>query len=216
MGARSVAVRNALGSSPLRAGASGSADRRPPLEPGGAPAPPAWSGDSGVPLLPADAAPLREVEARGGQVNNLYRSLANHPVLLEAWTNFAWTLRGRCATPRALRELLILRASQLRGSRYLWDDHVRFGEEAGLTTEKIERLASWRGSAIYDKRERAALELTEQLTVTGGVADDTLCEVERHFSPDEVVEIVVTIAFYSMAPRVLDALRVPLMTAEPG
>jgi alkylhydroperoxidase family enzyme len=173
----------------------------------------------GVPLLDADAPPLRAVEERGGRVNNLYRALANQPVLLEAWTNFAWTLRGRCRTPRPLRELLILRASQLADSRYIWEDHVRFGKEAGLSDDRIEQLSSWRDSPLFDPRERAALEFTESLVVDGRVEDAVLLELERRFTPDEVVELALTASFYTMAPRVVEALRVPLMSearAEPS
>ena len=164
-----------------------------------------------IPLLPADAPPLRGVEDRGGRVNNLYRKLANNPALLEAWTGFAWKLRGDCATPRALRELLILRAAQLAGSRYLWDDHVRFGREAGLTNERIVQLGAWRDSTLYDEDERAGLEFAEQLVERGGVDDELLAALESRFTPSEVVELTLTVSFYTMAPRVIEALRVPLM-----
>jgi alkylhydroperoxidase family enzyme len=166
---------------------------------------------SGVPLCPNDSEPLLGVERRGGRINNLYRCLANSPVLLEAWTDFAWTLRADCNTPRTLRELLILRAAQLTESEYLWEDHIRFGKEAGLAAAQTEALATWRESDVFDTRERLALELTEQLVVTGRVSEKSLIAFESHFSPGEIVELALTIGFYSMVPRVLDALRVPLM-----
>lgn len=166
---------------------------------------------AGVPLCPDDSEPLRGVEERGGRINNLYRCLANSPVLLKAWTDFAWSLRADCDTPRTLRELLILRAAQLTGSEYLWDDHVRFGQDVGLTNAQIDALSSWRDSDVFDARERVALELAEQLVKTGRVSDQALAELEASFSPDQVVELVLTVGFYAMVPRVLDALRVPLM-----
>ena len=151
-------------------------------------------------------------------MNNLYRCLANQPVLLEAWTNFAWTLRAGCVTPRTLRELLILRAAQLTNSRYLWEDHVRFGKEAGLSESRIAALASWRSSDTFDPRERAALQFAEQLIVDGRVTDEALGAVKAEFPPEEVVELALTVGFYAMVPRVLDSLRVPLMnrTSDTG
>lgn len=168
----------------------------------------------GVPLCAADSEPLLGVERRGGQVNNLYRCLGNQPVLLRAWTDFAWTLRADCETPRTLRELLILRAAQLTSSQYLWNDHVGFGRHAGLSDVQIQALSSWRRSDMFDARERAALELAEQLVVTGRVSDDSLAVLESYFSPPEIVELAMTVGFYSMVPRVLDALRVPLMPSR--
>jgi 4-carboxymuconolactone decarboxylase len=169
----------------------------------------------GVPLVAADAPPLLALEQRGGKVSHLYRSLANQPILLKAWTDFAWTLRAECTTPRPLRELLILRAAQLTGSRYLWEDHVRFGRDAGLADEEIAALESWRTSPLFEPKERFALELAEQLIQTGRVRDEALAAAEQEFPPDELVELALTIGFYAMVPRVLDALRVPLhLTGE--
>jgi alkylhydroperoxidase family enzyme len=167
-------------------------------------------------MLDPDAPPLRALEARGGEVKNLYRSLANHPVLLEAWTDFAWTLRFQCRTPRTLRELLILRAAQLTDSKYLWEDHVRFGREAGLNDRQIAALKEWRHSSEFDARQRTALEFAEQLITSGAVSDEALAALQAEFAADEVVELALTVSFYAMAPRVLDALRVPLQDFAPG
>jgi AhpD family alkylhydroperoxidase len=166
----------------------------------------------GVPLCADDSEALLGVVQRGGEVSNLYRCLANQPMLLEAWTDFAWRLRAECATPRALRELLILRAAQLTGAQYVLDDHVRFGRDAGLSDARIQALSSWRssGAGMFDARERAALELAEQLVVSGQVADEGLEMLERHFSASEIVELALTVGFYAMVPRVINALRVPL------
>lgn len=147
-------------------------------------------------------------------MNHLYRCLANQSVLLKAWTDFAWTLRADCQTPRVLRELLILRAAQLAGSQYLWNDHVNFAREAGLADSQIKALSLWQTSDTFDAHERVALELVEQLVITGHVSDSKLALLESHFSPAEVVELVLTVGFYSMVPRVLDALRVPLMSSR--
>src|SRR5262249_54944996 len=125
-----------------------------------------------VPLLPDDAPPVRAVAERGGPIKNLYRSLANQPTLLKAWTDFAWTLRFESTTPRPLRELLILRAAHLTGSSYLWADHVFFGRDSGLTDERIEALKQWRESDRFTVSERAALELADQLITTGRVSEE--------------------------------------------
>jgi 4-carboxymuconolactone decarboxylase len=179
--------------------------------------PAAGSGESesrdrpaGVPPLDPTDPPLLAVEERGGRVNNLYRCLGNQPRLLESWTDFAWTLRAECATPRTLRELLILRAAQLTASRYLWEDHVRFGRDAGLGDEQVGELSRWRSSARFDERERAALEFAERLVLEGRVSDEVLVALERHFAAHQVVELTLTVGFYTMVPRVIDALRVPL------
>lgn len=57
---------------------------------------------------------------------NLYRLLGHAPAMLKAWTGLAWPLRNEAKTPRALRELMILRGSQIMGADYEWTHHVRW------------------------------------------------------------------------------------------
>ena len=69
---------------------------------------------------PADFEPRQKkrVEELWGTPPNLYKALANHPHLLAAWTEFSKTLRHDTRTPRALRELVILRGAQLMRSAF--------------------------------------------------------------------------------------------------
>ena len=64
---------------------------------------------------PSAAGKIAELGA--GQLN-LYRALANAPDLLEAWLDFAWSLRDDCMTPRLLRKLMILRTASVMRSDY--------------------------------------------------------------------------------------------------
>ena len=165
---------------------------------------------SGVPLVADDHPGLRALAARGIPPSNLYRALANQPAMLEAWTGFAWKLREDATTPRALRELLILRAAQLASAHYVWQDHVPMATAAGVAPDRIDALASWEGSDAFDAAERAALAFTDELIARPAVQDATLAALEHHFDVPERVELALTVGFYAMVPRVLEALRVPL------
>ncbi|MEO1689677.1 MAG: carboxymuconolactone decarboxylase family protein, partial [Pseudomonadota bacterium] len=93
----------------------------------------------------------------GIEVPALYRSLGAAPAMLEAWLAFAWALRREAGTPRALRELVILRGAQVAGAAYEWAHHVPMAREAGVAQARIDALAGWRGSDLFDEAERAAL-----------------------------------------------------------
>src|SRR5262245_1456488 len=170
----------------------------------------------GVPLRPPDDAPLRELEERGIAVTELYRALANHPPALRAWTDMAWTLRGLETTPRRLRELLILRAAQLSGARYIWRDHVPMARAAGVPNEWIAELDSWYESDVFDHRTTVVLAFADELIELGVVQNERLAELERLFAPAQVIELSMTVAFYAMVPGVLNALRVPLADDSSG
>ncbi len=164
---------------------------------------------SAIPLaeLPEDIA--AQVDELGAKQVNLYRCLAHAPDLLRAWINFAWALRGNSATSRQLRELMILRTATLHHSPYEWHQHRRMAAEAGVTDNQIAELEMWRTSKVFGPETRAALAFTDAI-VSGNVPEHVNDELEAHFDLAQRVELTVTAAFYSMVPRVLYALGVPI------
>ena len=68
----------------------------------------------------------QRLEKLWGTPPNLYHCLANHPALVAAWSDFSKALRHGTRTPRALRELVILRGAQLMRSEYeRWGKIIR-------------------------------------------------------------------------------------------
>lgn len=111
--------------------------------------------------------------------------------------------------PRALRELMIVRLAVASGSEYELVHHTAMALAAGVTEAQLEALPVWRSSELFSELERAALAYGEAV-FDGDVPDAVAAEAGRHFSEAELVELTVTAGFYSMVPRVLEALRVPL------
>jgi 4-carboxymuconolactone decarboxylase len=176
-----------------------------------------WSADRPVlPLLDLEGPLGERVRGLGAKQVNLYRSLAHAPDLLSAWIDWAWALRERCTTPRALREIMILRTAVVMRSEYEWQQHVAMAQDAGVSDGKISAIVAWQTSDSYEPAERAALMLTDAM-LTGNVPDGVHAELAEHFSDSERVELVLTAGFYAMVPRVLDACRVPVEGNEqPG
>ena len=162
-----------------------------------------------VPAARFEPALQKRLEELWGKPVNLYRALGNHPALAAAWTEFANAIRHDSRTPRALRELMILRTAQIARSEYEWAHHLRMARKAGVAEEKIAALADWRGAAPFDAKERAALALTEAVMACD-VTDAVHAEAKKHFSDAEFVELSLTAGFYAMVSRMLDALRVEL------
>ena len=162
-----------------------------------------------IPLasLPDDVA--RRVHELGAKQENLYRALAHAPELLRAWMAFAWALRDHDATSRRLRELMILRTAALHQAPYEWHQHRRMAREAGVTDQDVAELQMWRSSRAFGPAERAVLALTDAI-VAGEVPAEVNDELGRHFDHAQRVELTLTAAFYSMVPRLLDALGVPV------
>jgi alkylhydroperoxidase family enzyme len=151
----------------------------------------------------------KRLEELWGTPVNLYRALGNHGPLTAAWTEFANAIRHDSKTPRALREIMILRTAQIARSEYEWAHHLRMARKAGVPEDKILAIAGWRASTLFDPKERAALALTEAVMACD-VTDAVHAEVKKHFSDAEFVELSLTAGFYAMVSRMLDAMRVEL------
>jgi alkylhydroperoxidase family enzyme len=163
-----------------------------------------------VPLPPEDP-DVAEVFQRFVQERRepiaLYRMLAHAPRLLKGYSGLANSLRHEAQTPRELRELVILRIAQLTGSAYEWSHHREMAAAAGVEEGKVGELASWRTSAAYDPRERAALRCAEEVHELA-LSDEGFAELQAAFTPPQVVELVLLAAFYEAVARVIQGLGV--------
>ncbi len=144
-----------------------------------------------------------------GTVPNLYKALGNHPELVAAWAEFSKTMRHDTRTPRALRELVILRGAQLMRSEYEWAQHLAMARKAGVREAQIKALASWRSSSEFTEKEKAALALAEAVT-EGRVTDEVYALAKKHFDDHDYVELALLAAFYAMVGRMIDAMGVEL------
>jgi 4-carboxymuconolactone decarboxylase len=162
-----------------------------------------------VPLADFEPQLRKRLEELWGTPPNLYKALANHPPLVAAWSEFSKTLRHDTRTPRALRELVILRGAQLMRSEYEWAQHLPMARKAGVTEAQIRDLPNWRTSSVFTSREKAALALGEAVT-NGRVSDAVYGEAKSQFDDHDYVELALVAAFYAMVGRMLDAMGVQL------
>jgi alkylhydroperoxidase family enzyme len=162
-----------------------------------------------TPLAAFEPAMRERLEKLWGTPPNLYHCLANHPRLVAAWSDFSRALRHDSRTPRALRELVILRGAQLMRSEYEWAQHLAMARKAGVREAQIAALSGWKSSPEFDAKEKAALLLAEAVT-QGRVSDEVYAEAMRQFDHHDYVELSITAAFYAMVGRMLDAMGVQL------
>lgn len=143
--------------------------------------------------------------AEGREPIALYRVLANSPQMLRSYSTLARSLRYDAQVPRKLRELLILRTAQLVGSDYEWAHHRAMAAKAGIDEQKVAELAQWRVSERFDGPERAVLGLAEQVHGLA-VTDESFADLRGVFRDDEVVELLLTAAFYQAVARLIQGL----------
>ncbi len=99
---------------------------------------------------------------------------------------------------RKLRELVRVRASQINGCAYCIDMHTKDARAIGETEQRLYALPAWRETPFFTERERAALALTESVTLLAidHVPEEAYSDAAAHFSEDEMgalVSLIVTI-----------------------
>ncbi len=92
-----------------------------------------------------------------------------------------------------LVELMLTRASQLNHCAWCLDMHTRDARKAGVTEQKLYLLNAWEEARdLYSDKERAALALTEAVTVLtdGFVPDAVYNEASEHFADAELAQLI--------------------------
>jgi AhpD family alkylhydroperoxidase len=109
-------------------------------------------------------------------------------------------------------ELVKIRASQINRCAYCLDMHITDARKAGETDERIFLLSAWEEvRGVYTDKERAALALTEAVTVLtdGFVPDEVYARAAVHFGEQELSRLVGAIAAINAWNRFNVAFRTP-------
>lgn len=116
------------------------------------------------------------------------------PEVIQAQFNLSRFVR-QCGLEHPLLELVKIRASQINGCAFCLEMHTREARAAGETEPRLHLLCAWRESPLYTRRERAALEWTEALTLVAGshVPDDVFARVRAELSEPDMVRLTLAI-----------------------
>ncbi|RDZ27304.1 carboxymuconolactone decarboxylase family protein [Lysobacter silvisoli] len=95
------------------------------------------------------------------------------------------------AIEEPIRDLVVIRASQINGCTFCLDMHVKQATIHGERPLRLHHVAGWRDSNLFAPRERAALAWTEVLTQlpAQGVADELYERVRGQLSEKELSDL---------------------------
>lgn len=112
-----------------------------------------------------------------------------------------------------LVELVLTRASQINHCAFCLDMHTRDARAAGISEQKLYLLSAWEeATGLYSDRERAALALTESVTVLtdGFVPDGVYDRAAEHFDDGELAQLISVILTINAWNRIaVSTRRVP-------
>lgn len=153
----------------------------------------------------------QQIEDNGAKVINLFKTLANSPtaIMLNTVRLGNSILRQTALSPK-LREMTILRVGQVCGCEYEWKQHAAVALEVGVTAEQQAGLKDWQKSGAFSEQERAVLQYVDEVAAGVSVSDKAFNALKKLFNDQVIVELTVTIGYYSMLARVLVPLQVDI------
>ncbi|AEW97855.1 MULTISPECIES: carboxymuconolactone decarboxylase family protein [Streptomycetaceae] len=110
---------------------------------------------------------------------------------------------------KSLLELVRIRASQINGCAFCLDMHALDARAAGETEQRIYALNAWEETPFFDDRERAALALTEAITLVhdGHVPDEVYEHAVNVFGEAQLAQLVWAITVINAYNRVAITAR---------
>ncbi len=173
-----------------------------------------------MPLIPyADTAALPD-EAREAfdalpRKLNIFRMWANAQTCFRPGLSFGTAILSKQKLAADLRELIILAVARLEGGIYEWVQHVPIGKRAGCSDAQIAALEGLRfDDAAFDARARAMLRLVREVVREVKASEAAVAGASAHFSPQEIVEIILTCGFYMTMARMTETTRVDVDAPE--
>ena len=169
-----------------------------------------------MPLIPyADTAALpekaKEAFDRLPRKLNIFRMWANAPEMFVSGLRFGGNILARQKLGGDLRELVILLVAKMEGGEYEWVQHVPIAEHAGCRAEQIAALDEGRiEGPEFNAKETALLKLSQEVIRDVRGSEASVAEAKKHFSPQEIVEIILTCGFYMTMARLTETTRVDI------
>jgi len=143
-----------------------------------------------------------------GNVPNMFRTMAHRPRIFETIIAHMDAVLKTGTLSTALKELVIVRTSQLNCTDYCLASHTALARRLGWTDQQLAALPAYASSDLFTEAEKAAIQLAEVMTVDShAYSDEDFARLRTFYSEGEVVELMAAIGLFNYFNRFNDLLR---------
>ena len=143
-----------------------------------------------------------------GNVPNMFRTMAHRPQIFETIIAHMDAVLKTGTLSTALKELVIVRTSQLNCTEYCLASHTALATRLGWSDEQIAALYHAPASGLFTPAEKAAIHLAEVMTLDShSYSDEDLARLRSFYSEGEVVELMAAIGLFNYFNRFNDLLQ---------
>jgi uncharacterized peroxidase-related enzyme len=159
-----------------------------------------------------------KIFAKRGNVPNMFRVMAHRPEIFATMQAHFAAVLSTGTVPTRLKELIIVRTSQINVTPYCLASHTTLAKGLGWTDDQLTNLADWLRRNDFTLAEKAALRLAETVTRNANeVSDEQFAELHGYYSEGEIVELLCAIGLFNYFNRFNNALRMePTRPGEGG
>ncbi|MES2510397.1 MAG: carboxymuconolactone decarboxylase family protein [Pseudomonadota bacterium] len=146
---------------------------------------------------------------------HIYELLAHNPETARAMIGLGSHIRVGKTLGEYLKEMLILQVGFTTGCAYEYSHHLKIAERDGIAEKDIHAVArETAGETTHlDERTRLGLKAAREITTSLRCSDDTSAALLKHYSPEQLIDLTVTVGFYNMIVRFLETLRIDVEEA---
>jgi len=143
-----------------------------------------------------------------GNVPNMFRTMAHRPEIFATIIAHMEAVLNTGTLPKALKELVIVRTSQLNRTPYCLASHTKICRNLGWTDTQLEALRDAHGSSEFTEREKVAIHLAEVMTLDAhSYGEAEFQRLRSFFSEGEIVELMAAIGLFNYFNRFNDLLE---------
>ena len=118
--------------------------------------------------------------AQRGNVPNMFRVMAHRPEIFATMQAHFGAVLNTGTVPTKLKELIIVRTSQVNETPYCLASHTILAKGLGWTDDQLAHLADWPARDDFSPAEKAALRLAETVTRDAhAVSDEQFAELAQ-------------------------------------
>lgn len=153
--------------------------------------------------LPENTAPVFAMaeQMMGFTPNDVY-DMARNPAILQGVAAMCGAIYAPGQVKQGLKRLIGHIASSVAGCRYCRVHTAHGAHEQGVSDEKIKAAWEYETSPLFTPAERAALRVAQAGAMNpSAVTPAMFADLRRHFSDDQVVEIVAVISMFGFLNR---------------
>jgi uncharacterized peroxidase-related enzyme len=147
-----------------------------------------------------------------GFVPNSVLIMQRRPEITKAYSALSAAIWGPSSTvENGLKRLIAHLASRSAGCMYCIAHTAGGALHLGVEEQKVRAVWEYQTSPLFSPAERAALDVAVAAGCTpNAVTDEMFVEMRKHWSEEQIVEIVATISMFGFLNRFNDTMATPL------